>query len=81
MQLTLYRIEELRSSRIWNAVDPSEPLDGGFEDGDDFVLEFEDWDEAQVFVDQVGGTVELHRQGTFGNRMWIGGGITQQAAE
>lgn len=81
MILTLYKIEDMRSSRLWNCEYGMDPMNGGFIDGDDNLLTFDDYEEAESFADAVGGIVEVHRAGTFGNRMWIGGGITQQAAE
>ncbi|MFN3833432.1 MAG: hypothetical protein ACK4SQ_14500 [Allorhizobium sp.] len=80
MILTLYKIEDMRSSRLWNCDWGMDPMTGGFIDGDENLLTFDDYEEAERFADQVGGIVEVHRAGTFGNRFAIGGGI-QQAAE
>lgn len=69
MQLTLYRIEELRSSRIWNAAYHADPSLGSFMNSDDDVVVFDDYEEAEAFAEKVGGIVEVHRRGTFGHSL------------
>lgn len=69
MQLTLYRIEHLRNCQFWNAIDQTKPEDGFWSDEQDFLVEFDDEDEAYAFAEKVDGVAQLHRQGTYGHSL------------
>lgn len=68
MILTTYKIEDLRSSRLWNCEYHLDPMTGGFADSDDNLLIFDDYEEAEAFAEKVGGIAVVDREGTFGNR-------------
>lgn len=77
---TTYRIEHIREAKFWSLVDQTQPVETGFWDGDqDFLVEFDDEDEAYALADKIDGMVVLHRKGTFGSRMALG--AVREAAE
>ena len=54
---TLYRIEHATHAKAWCAIDQTKPEDGFWSAEDDFLVEFDDEDDAFALAEKVGGEV------------------------